>query len=895
MLRVRSLIPVVCAAWTCCAFAQSGTAKPTLKVADYAQWQLLGEHRISGDGRWFAFVLNLVDGDGSLIIRNSDTEQKWQHQVSSRPRFTDDSKFAVFTIGTTKAELKALEQRKKRPENKAAITDLTKGETRIFESVARWDVLKDSNIVVMLKYPAEGARASDLVVYNLEKGTTNVFGNVASYVASPDGKSVALLIRSSYNGIQLLNPVAGSVRTLRWNDADYPALTWSKDSKKVGFLQSFKEQKKDGDSHQVVIADPIMGDTVLDPRTSESFPKGMRVIAESGVRLSDDGAKASFGVREWEDQKAPRKPDEEVANVDVWHSIDVEVQPIQQRLNEARKRQSLRCVWTPEGNKFVQLSSNLKETVVLFPNFEGAMVEDPVPYETPIAKGGLSYSDFYVADVASGRRTKVLEKYPYGVYPSETGAYLTYFLKGNWYVVNCSNGTTTSVTAGTRTKFENDEYDGPMKDIPPADYPEWLHEDKGAIFYDNFNAYLFRPERTGLERLTNGEGRLQFRLVDISASDEESPKLGDDLYFVVFDRLTKDSGLYYKPSRGEPRMLVLEKANIAGFQKSANTDRMTFVMQTFEKSPNVLLTNTAFSQAKPLTNTNPQQEKFAWGKAELVNYKGAGWNLQGSLYYPANYQPGRKYPMVTYIYERLTQGFNRYMVPREDQAYDVQYFIQNGYFVLMPDIAYKTNRPGQSAQECLEAAVKEVLRKNVGVDASKVGLMGHSWGAYQTTFVLCTSKVFAAGVAGAPLTELTSMYNSFYWNSGTSNQVIFESSQGRFDAPWWENLEAYTANSPIWQIKNLTAPLMIAFGDKDGAVDWHQGLYLYNTMRRMGKSLIMLVYPGENHGLANAANKKDYAVRLRHFFDVHLKSARPEKWMLEGVPFAKKPQPSATP
>jgi len=56
--------------------------------------------------------------------------------------------------------------------------------------------------------------------------------------------------------------------------------------------------------------------------------------------------------------------------------------------------------------------------------------------------------------------------------------------------------------------------------------------------------------------------------------------------------------------------------------------------------------------------------------------------------------------------------------------------------------------------------------------------MGHSWGAYETVYTVTVSKAFAAAVAGAPLTELMSMYNSFYWNSGQSNQVIFESSQG---------------------------------------------------------------------------------------------------------------------
>ena len=86
----------------------------------------------------------------------------------------------------------------------------------------------------------------------------------------------------------------------------------------------------------------------------------------------------------------------------------------------------------------------------------------------------------------------------------------------------------------------------------------------------------------------------------------------------------------------------------------------------------------------------------------------------------------------------------------------------------------------------------------------------------------------------------------------------------------------------------MSKPLMIAFGDNDGAVDWHQGQELYSTLRRMGKFIIMLVYAGENHELARRPNQLDYAHKVRHFFDVYLKGAKPESWVADGVPFLKK-------
>jgi dipeptidyl aminopeptidase/acylaminoacyl peptidase len=166
--------------------------------------------------------------------------------------------------------------------------------------------------------------------------------------------------------------------------------------------------------------------------------------------------------------------------------------------------------------------------------------------------------------------------------------------------------------------------------------------------------------------------------------------------------------------------------------------------------------------------------------------------------------------------------------------------------------------------------------------------MGHSWGAYQTTFVISQSKLFSAAVAGAPLTDLISMYGSIYWNSGIPDQELLETGQGRLAVPYWEDLKTYIANSPMFNAKNITAPLMIAFGDQDGAVDWHQGQELYTTMRRMGKDITMLVYADENHNYTKKPDQQDYAHRLRHFFDVHLKGAAPEPWLKDGLPFLKK-------
>ena len=131
------------------------------------------------------------------------------------------------------------------------------------------------------------------------------------------------------------------------------------------------------------------------------------------------------------------------------------------------------------------------------------------------------------------------------------------------------------------------------------------------------------------------------------------------------------------------------------------------------------------------------------------------------------------------------------------------------------------------------------------------------------------------------------MYSAIYWNSGSTNQPIFESSQGRFSGNYLDNLDAYVRNSPVYHARNVKTPLMILCNDKDGAVDHTQGIEYFNMLRRLGKPVIMLEYKGENHNLRKPENQKDYTVRMREWFDHYLMDKTAPKWIEEGVPLLK--------
>lgn len=471
---------------------------------------------------------------------------------------------------------------------------------------------------------------------------------------------------------------------------------------------------------------------------------------------------------------------------------------------------------------------------------------------------------------------------------SPDGKYLLYFINNHWHTYEVATGKHINLTAQLDVPFWNTRYDGPREILPPYGRGGWLKDDAAVLLYDEYDIWAFQPDGSGYKKLTDGkkeEMRYRFQRTDYEEPyiDPEAP-----MFFSVFGDKTKESG--YVRVNGDFDIIdeMLMDKRVRSLTKAKDADVYAFYMESYKDSPDVFVTNGQLSDAQQISNTNPQQQEYAWGKTELIEYKNADdKKLQGLLHYPANYEKGKEYPMITYIYERRTDSKNNYIAPTNRRAYNLTHYVQNGYFVFQPDIIYKTNHPGESAVDCVIPAVKKVLKTGI-IDKDKVGIMGHSWGGYQTAFLVTQTDIFSAAIAGAPLTNMISMYNSIYWNSGTPDQQIFETSQGRLREPYWNLMDEYIANSPIFQAQDITTPMLMTFGDQDGAVDYHQGIEMYITMRRLSKPLIMLLYEGENHGLAKKENQIDYFTKVNQFFDHYLKGQEPQRWITEGQSYLKK-------
>jgi dipeptidyl aminopeptidase/acylaminoacyl peptidase len=277
-------------------------------------------------------------------------------------------------------------------------------------------------------------------------------------------------------------------------------------------------------------------------------------------------------------------------------------------------------------------------------------------------------------------------------------------------------------------------------------------------------------------------------------------------------------------------------------------------------------------------------KNFAWGgKPELVQYKGYnGEDLQGVLIKPAGYKKGDKVPTVIYFYRYMSQRMYNFPKMELNHRPNFPMFTSNGYALFLPDIRFEIGKPGPSSTQTMINAAQKLIDMGVA-HPDKIGLQGHSWAGYQSAFMITQTDMFKAVVSGAPVSNMTSAYSGIRLNSGLARQFQYETGQSRIGKPLTQALDLYIENSPVFFADKVNTPVLIMFGDDDGAVPWQEGIQYYLALRRHNKDAIFLQYEGEPHHLKKFPNQVDFSIRMMEYFDHHLKGKPAADWIKNGV------------
>jgi dipeptidyl aminopeptidase/acylaminoacyl peptidase len=737
---------------------------------------------------------------------------------------------------------------------------------------------------------------TELVLRNTATGNERKFSDVLDFTISKDAKTLVFTTsarKEESNGVFAVSTGAdGEPTVLLTGKGKYQKLTWDEENTELAFISDKEDAEAKQPKFRVYhwnLKDPQATEIVS--TTSPGFRKEFVVSERANLSFSLDGSHLFLGAAP--PPEPEKNPDEEIPAdekvlVDLWHWKDDYVQPIQKVRAEQDRNRSYRAVYDVTSKKFVQRADETMEN--LAPSNDGsyAIGSDNRKYRT-ISDYDPGFTDYYLVNTADGSRKPLLTKQRGNVSLSPGAKYAIYFDGKDWYSYSVATGSTVNLTKDIPVHFYDEDNDVPST---PGSYgiAGWTKDDANVLLYDRFDVWQLAPDGSRAARnLTDGVGRKDHTELRYVRLDPKERSIDPDkpMLLSAENEDTRDSGFYRDKvnSDAPPQKLLMAAKNFGNPTKAKDADVLIMTASRFDQFPDVWTTNSSFRELKRLSNGDAQRAPYNWGSAELVSFKNAdGVPLKGLLLKPDNFDPRKKYPMIVYIYEKLSQGLHQFRNPGPGTSINPTYYVSNGYLIFMPDIVYTIGYPGQSALKCVLPGVQAVVDKGY-VNEQAIGIQGHSWGGYQIAYMVTQTNRFKAAAPGALVANMTSAYSGIRWGTGLPRQFQYERSQSRIGGSLWDYPLRYLDNSPIFRADRVETPLLMIHNDEDDAVPWYQGIEYFLALRRLGKEAYLFSYNGEKHGLRKRINQKDYTHRLQEFFDHFLKGAPAPEWMEKGIPY----------
>ena len=860
----------------------------TTGIGDGNIWPKIEDAHLCKNGRYVSYIIKKYPASGKkeIIFQAIDSSWKQSLVTTSYGLMSEDGKWAI--VGTGKDSIQIIRLG----------TNEMRAMGHIHDYQTNWNKEAD-----LLAYTRTGDNSLTLLDLNTEKEQN--FGQVNDFHFSQGGRK--LLWQS------LQKDSAGKRYSLYWmNVPNGKSQKFDEDTTAFnlgGFVFDSSETAvavvkdsslwlyKESSAHALLLAGP----------SSQAFPNDMHIDA-NGIIFSQDGHRLLINLEPLPPLAQSPLPEARV-RVDVWRYDDNPDQASQ-----------LQDPWT---NQYYPVTINLDTRSILYLGAGNRHFAKPkrgqfLPLKYLLYTDATGTPDYwwhkdslpsiYLVNTTDGI-SKVIKKhlpyYPdvsdpegmeFNLSPSEK--YVLYFdpLKNSYFSYNIQTGQTRNISRSilvplTKNKFADNTNDRAF--LHPAGIVGWLKDDKGVLVSDNYDIWLL--DLSGSQdavNITGGYGRkhhIAFTIVVIIPGLDIAYNIAPDstLLLMGFDEMSKYEGFYKITLNNPGNPQGINKGPYWYSELTKNGNTWLFYRQSTRDYPNLFAT-CDFRKVHQLTNFQPQKD-YNWLSAELINYKlPDGSPCQGILYKPENFDPTKKYPVIFYYYEKLTQELFQFQEPGLPwDIINIPVFVNNGYLIFMPDIWYKVGYPGDGALQSVVAAAY-LLAQRPYVDAKHMGLQGHSWGAYETYYIISHSHLFAAAVASDGPTDFISGYGSPRGYNMPPAPHMYEISQCRIGATPWQRLDLYIKNSPIFQADKITTPLLMQHNKKDWLVNFDQGMELFTALRRMDKKVWLLQYDQGSHGTSLRQDALDYSIRMEQFFDHYLKGAPAPVWMTRGIPAGQK-------
>lgn len=916
--------------------------KKPLDHSVYDAWESVGSRLISNDGKWLGYYVDAQEGDGNLYLYSTINKTQQKFHRASKFFLTSDSKFAIFTVKPFYKDIKAVKDKKLKKDKLAKdslyLVNLSTNKIEKIANVKSYkapfkgvslvayllenlkekstDSPKDDDKDEAKDDDDKNAKPSELVVINLKTGQKQSFQNVVKYQFSENGKQLAFVTQQpeekkdpkdkekdkpkdkskpkkyALQSVNLVNLENFAVNKLLEEEGDFAQLTFDKSATQfalTGTTSAENDLVKDYNLYYF-----SKNKKAVINQNSQKIPKDWVISENQAPNFSKDGKQLYFGVAPKPIAKDTALIANDHAILDVWSYKDDYLKTIQlKNLNKDLKKSYDAVLQTEKPETLTALSRPEMDSIAI-------INEGNAPFSLGISNNasraesqwtGAEKKNYYIVNNLTGEATEFLKTLNGRIYPSPLGKFMVYFNRedGNWYAYNVDKKSTSQLNKGLAVKFTDEELD--MPDYPNAYGLEgFTDKDFSVIIKDRYDFWeFFLDGKTAPKNITNGFGRKNKISFDTYQLDKDirSFNRNAEMYLFAFNEDNKQSGIFKTKISSIKNPELLQLGDFYGYKnlvKAKNAEVYSYTKETYQEAPNVYISDD-FKTENKISEINPQQSQYNWGTTELISWTTPkGYQSKGILYKPEDFDPNKKYPMIVYFYEKLSDGLNRYIAPSPTPSrLNIPYFVSNGYLVFTPDISYEDGHPGKSAVEFINSGV-EYLKKNSWVNGKKIGIQGQSWGGYQVSYLITQNDMYAAAWAGAPVVNMTSAYGGIRWSSGMNRQFQYEKSQSRIGKTLWEAPELYLENSPLFHLDKVTTPVVIMSNDKDGAVPWYQGIEMFTALRRLDKKVWLLNYNNDDHNLTKRQNKKDIQIREQQFFDYYLKDAKAPVWMTRGIP-----------
>ncbi|HLX91696.1 MAG TPA: prolyl oligopeptidase family serine peptidase [Puia sp.] len=856
------------------------------KPLDYAaskNWPYLSAEAISNNGKFITYKLDTGGGNSCMVVTALGREWKRTFANVSACSFTVDSRRLIF----------------RNNHDSLYVLNLDDDNIKCFDSVKSFQLAPGNDGWLGFM---RGDSDCSLYLYNLQTGRKRRFSGVEMYVFNDQGNALLLKIKNSSSN---------NLKSLIWVNFDPDTLLTVSDNF-TGNVFSFN---KKGDELAFLVTDSIGKEPSL---TLKLYKLGM----DSAITVVNSSASGMEGWTIQDGDITFGKTDDEIyfpiQKVDTTKSNFFNDHNRKIRINNY-KAEGLDNIFGKEGEAAIHLTEKGHIIVIRHDKDTRAVslivdVEDsyalvttlPDPHPNLTLPSEWQRSDLYLVSIRDGSR-KLLKRNGIldGIGFSPTGKYITWYDQESceWNIYDFKDNHKVIIGKAISEplyKIGDIWSDRIISNTGAEGIIGWFKNDSNVLINGRFDIWEVDPEGRGepinLTKRLGISQRIRFRVVDFGPDRF----LKDTLLLSAFDVLTKESG-FFQLVLGKSNSLVKlsmvkfiysypnrNDSDIGGGApdiidhplKAKNSNTYLVQRMSTREYPNLFVTSD-FRTYKALTHLEPEK-KYNWYSTELIRFSlPNGRKSEGILFKPENFDPHRKYPVIFYYYEKNADLLNIYLnATLSDGCLNIPWFVSNGYLVFVPDIIYyQQGSTGECAYENVNAAADALVRFP-WVNGKALGLQGHSFGGWETNYIITQTARFKAAASASGYADEVSFYGQF---SIVAYNYYFISGQARLGTSLWQNPGVYIRNSPIYWANKVRTPLLLMHTVKDTRVKLSQALEFYRALASLQKKVWLLQYPNEDHLLDDEYNRLDYSMRLAQFFNYYLKGAYPAKWMTQDV------------